>query len=86
MTPLIQSKLPVVGTSIFTIMSALATEYNAINLGQGFPDYAMSEELTDLVNEAMKKGHNQYSPMQGLMELRSSIAEKIHFLYNRCLS
>jgi methionine aminotransferase len=81
MIPPIQSKLPVVGTSIFTVMSALATEYNAINLGQGFPDYAMSEELTDLVNEAMNSGYNQYSPMQGLLELRTAIAEKIEFLY-----
>jgi methionine aminotransferase len=81
MIPPIQSKLPVVGTSIFTVMSALATEYNAINLGQGFPDFAMSEELTGLVNEAMNNGYNQYSPMQGLLELRAAIAEKIEFLY-----
>jgi len=48
-------------------MSALATEYNAVNLGQGFPDYEMSEELISLVSDAMKKGFNQYVPMQGYM-------------------
>jgi len=62
-------------------MSALATEYNAVNLGQGFPDYEMSEELISLVNEAMKKGYNQYVPMQGYMPLREVLAEKIQFLY-----
>ena len=82
MTPTIHSKLPGVGTSIFTIMSALATESKAINLGQGFPDYPMSEELTSLVNEAMRDGHNQYSPMPGWMPLRESISEKNKFLYN----
>lgn len=81
MTPTIQSKLPEVGTSIFTVMSALATESKAINLGQGFPDYPMSEELTELVNEALKNGYNQYSPMAGWIPLREAIAEKIHFLY-----
>jgi methionine transaminase len=78
----IHSKLPDVGTTIFTVMSALATEHNAINLGQGFPDYAMSEELVSLVNSAMKKGFNQYVPMQGYTPLREAIAEKIKFLYN----
>lgn len=78
----IQSKLPNVGTTIFTVMSALATEHNAINLGQGFPDYPMSEELIALVNAAMKKGFNQYVPMQGYLPLREAIAEKIKFLYN----
>jgi methionine transaminase len=77
----ISSKLPSVGTSIFTVMSALASEYNAVNLGQGFPDYSMSEELMSLVNEAMHKGFNQYTPMQGYMPLRETIAEKIEFLY-----
>ncbi|MGC4035561.1 MAG: methionine aminotransferase [Chitinophagaceae bacterium] len=81
MTPSINSKLPDVGTTIFTVMSALATEYNAINLGQGFPDFQMSEELTSLVNEAMQQGYNQYTPMQGYMPLREAIAEKIEFLY-----
>jgi len=62
-------------------MSALATEYKAVNLGQGFPDFAMSSELTGLVNEAMQNGYNQYSPMPGWMPLREAIAEKVQFLY-----
>jgi methionine aminotransferase len=78
----IHSKLPDVGTTIFTVMSSLASELNAINLGQGFPDFPMSDDLIALVNEAMKKGFNQYVPMQGYMPLRESIAEKISFLYN----
>jgi methionine aminotransferase len=77
----IHSKLPDVGTTIFTVMSALATEYNAVNLGQGFPDYEMSSELISLVNEAMKKGFNQYVPMQGYMPLREALSEKIQSLY-----
>ena len=77
----IQSKLPNVGTTIFTIMSGLATEYNAVNLGQGFPDFPMSSELTGLVNEAMKNNFNQYPPMPGWMPLREAIAEKVEFLY-----
>jgi len=77
----IQSKLPNVGTTIFTVMSALATENKAVNLGQGFPDFSMSEELTGLVNEAMKNGYNQYAPMPGWMPLREAIAEKAAFLY-----
>jgi methionine aminotransferase len=77
----IKSKLPNVGTTIFTVMSALATEHKAVNLGQGFPDYPMSEELTAKVAEAMKNGHNQYAPMPGLIGLRESIAEKVEFLY-----
>ena len=55
----IHSKLPDVGTTIFTVMSSLAVEYNAVNLGQGFPDFMMSEELTALVNKAMTQGNNQ---------------------------
>jgi len=78
----IKSKLPNVGTTIFTVMSALATEHKAVNLGQGFPDFPMSEELTAKVAEAMKNGHNQYAPMPGLIGLRESIAEKVEFLYN----
>jgi len=77
----IQSKLPDVGTSIFTVMSGLANQYNAINLGQGFPDYQMSEDLMNKVNEVMHKGWNQYVPMQGYMPLRESIAEKAEYLY-----
>lgn len=75
------SKLPRVGTNIFTIMSGLATETGAINLGQGFPDYPMNEELHRLVAKAMAEGHNQYAPMPGLLSLRESIAEKISSLY-----
>jgi methionine aminotransferase len=78
----IQSKLPNVGTTIFTVMSALATENKAVNLGQGFPDFSMSEELTGLVNDAMKNGYNQYAPMPGWMPLREVIAEKAAFLYH----
>jgi methionine transaminase len=81
----ISSKLPSVGTSIFTVMSALASEYKAVNLGQGFPDYQMSEELMSLVNEAMHKGYNQYTPMQGYRPLREVIAEKIAFLYQNAI-
>lgn len=77
----LQSKLPNIGTTIFTVMSALATEHKAVNLGQGFPDYPMSEELTTKVCEAMKQGHNQYAPMPGLMALRERIAEKTEQLY-----
>ena len=77
----IKSKLPHTGTSIFTVMSALATETKAINLGQGFPDFAMSSELTNLVSKAMEDGHNQYAPMAGWMPLRESIAEKVESLY-----
>jgi methionine aminotransferase len=77
----INSKLPNVGTTIFSVMSALATEYKAVNLGQGFPNYPMSEELIALVHEAMKSGFNQYAPMPGWMPLREAIADKIHFLY-----
>jgi methionine aminotransferase len=82
----ISSKLPDVGTTIFTVMSGLANQYNAINLGQGFPDYQMSEELMNKVNEVMHKGWNQYVPMQGYMPLRESIAEKVEFLYRTKIS
>jgi methionine aminotransferase len=62
-------------------MSSLAAQHNAINLGQGFPDYPMSEELIALVNEAMKNGHNQYVHMNGYMPLREALAEKVEYLY-----
>ena len=77
----IQSKLPNVGTTIFTVMSALAVKHNAINLGQGFPDFPMDEKLTQLVNEAMIKGQNQYVHMCGLPLLRERIAEKVNEAY-----
>ena len=82
MNPFINSKLPHVGTTIFTVMSALAEEHKAINLGQGFPDFMMSEELIALVNKAMQKGQNQYVHMNGLPILRQRIAEKIEFLHS----
>jgi methionine transaminase len=81
LTPHIKSKLPNVGTTIFTVMSSLAVQHNAINLGQGFPDFAMSEELVALVNKAMRNGHNQYVHAAGLPALRQSIAHKIESLY-----
>ena len=82
MTPSIYSKLPHIGTTIFTVMSALSVKHNAINLGQGFPDFPMNEKLTSLVNEAMKSGHNQYVHMCGLPLLRERIAEKVNEDYN----
>lgn len=86
LTPEIKSKLPNAGTTIFTVMSSLAAEYNAINLGQGFPDYMMDSKLIALVNEAMQKGNNQYVHMCGLPVLREAIAEKINFLYNNTVN
>jgi len=81
MSPAIHSKLPDVGTTIFTVMSSLASEYNAINLGQGFPDFPMNTDLMNLVTEVMHQGYNQYVPMQGYMPLREALAEKVDFLY-----
>lgn len=83
---LLQSKLPNVGTTIFTVMSGLATQHSAVNLGQGFPDFPMNHELTELVNWAMKNNFNQYSPMPGWMPLREAIAEKASFLYQSSLN
>jgi methionine transaminase len=77
------SKLPAVGTTIFAVMSQLAQEHNAVNLGQGFPDFDCAPQLKDLVTEAMQQGHNQYAPMAGLALLRSAIAEKVHRQYGR---
>ena len=79
--PSITSKLPQVGTTIFTVMSSLASELGAVNLGQGFPDYPMSEELIGLVDKAMRKGYNQYAHMHGLQSLREVLAGKIEYLY-----
>jgi methionine aminotransferase len=81
MSPLLSSKLPAIGTNIFTVMSALAQEHNAVNLGQGFPDYPMQEELAEKVAAAIKEGYNQYAPMPGLLSLRERIAEKVNRLY-----
>ncbi len=80
MTP-ITSKLPQVGTTIFTTMSALAAEVGAINLSQGFPDYDCSPKLIQMINKAMKDGHNQYAPMAGVMSLREEIAKKVEKLH-----
>jgi len=79
--PSITSKLPQVGTTIFTVMSSLATELGAVNLGQGFPDFPMNEELIKLVDKAMRQGFNQYAHMHGLQSLREVLAGKIAFLY-----
>jgi methionine transaminase len=84
--PTIHSKQPNAGTTIFTVMSVLAAEHNAINLGQGFPDFLMDEELIALVNAAMQKGNNQYVHMNGLMLLRQRIAEKINSLYTAAIN
>lgn len=81
MIPPIFSKLPRVGTTIFTVMSSLASEYGAVNLGQGFPDFPMSEELVSLVNRSMTDGFNQYTHMNGYPALREVLAEKIRSLY-----
>ena len=85
MTASIISKLPNTGTTIFTVMSALATEHRAVNLGQGFPDYQMNEELIALASEAMRSGYNQYAPMPGWFPLREALADKIGFLYQNKL-
>jgi len=78
---MIRSKLPDVGTTIFTVMSHLANEHKAINLGQGFPDFEPDPRLCNLVSNAMAAGHNQYPYMPGIAPLRYAIAEKIHTLY-----
>jgi methionine aminotransferase len=79
--PSIQSKLPGVGTTIFTVMSRLAEQSGAINLSQGFPDFQPPDELLDLVSAHMHSGHNQYPPMAGVEGLREQIATKIAVLY-----
>jgi len=79
--PSFPSRLPNVGTTIFTVMSALATEHQAINLGQGFPDFPCDRKLIESVNEAMLADHNQYPPMIGIPKLRQEISQKIQSLY-----
>jgi methionine aminotransferase len=69
-----ETKLPKVGTTIFTVMSALAQQHNAVNLGQGFPDFDCDPRLLDAVNAAMRRGLNQYPPMAGALPLREAIA------------
>ncbi len=81
--PAIDSKLPRVGTTIFTVMSGLAAEHQAVNLGQGFPDFDCDPRLVDAVTAAMKTGLNQYPPMPGLVSLRQAIADKIARLYDQ---
>lgn len=76
-----RSKLPDVGTTIFTVMSRRARELGALNLGQGFPDYDIDPRLPELVAAAMSQGHNQYAPMEGLMSLRERIAQKLRVSY-----
>lgn len=80
--PVIQSKLPETGTTIFTVMSQLALQHHAINLGQGFPDFSMNERLISLVHEAMQQGQNQYTHMNGLPLLRQRISQKVKQLYH----
>lgn len=82
--PALQSRLPRVGTTIFTVMSALAAEKGAVNLGQGFPDFDCDPALIDAVTVAMKEGLNQYPPMTGVPALREAIATKIEKMYGRC--
>lgn len=77
----IRSKLPQVGTTIFTVMSRRASELHATNLGQGFPDYDIDPALSDLVHEAMLQGYNQYAPMHGMPVLREAIAAKLQASY-----
>jgi methionine aminotransferase len=79
--PAIQTKLPKVGTTIFTVMSALAAERGAVNLGQGFPDFDCDPRLVDAVTDAMRGGHNQYPPMAGVPALRRAVSDKIAQLY-----
>ena len=80
-SPAVDSRLPRVGTTIFTVMSALAQEHGAVNLGQGFPDFAGDPALLDAVTSAMHAGHNQYPPMTGVPALREAVAAKIDTLY-----
>ena len=82
-TPLPPSRLPKVGTTIFTVMSALAAERSAVNLGQGFPDFEGDPALVDAVAQAMREGLNQYPPMAGVPALRTVVAAKIAALYGK---
>jgi methionine aminotransferase len=79
----LRSKLPATGTTIFTVMSALAQQHGAVNLGQGFPDYTIDPVLIDLVDRAMRAGYNQYPLMPGVLALREAIATKVLRLYGR---
>ncbi|MBS0392085.1 MAG: pyridoxal phosphate-dependent aminotransferase [Proteobacteria bacterium] len=82
-TPRFPSRLPHVGTTIFTVMSALAHEHQAVNLGQGFPDFHCDPQLVNAVTRAMQAGHNQYPPMAGIPALRQAVASKIEAIHAR---
>ena len=82
-TPELKTKLPAVGTTIFSVMSALAVEHNAVNLGQGFPDFECDPALVNAVTDAMLKGFNQYPPMPGVPVLREAIASKLEKLHGK---
>jgi methionine aminotransferase len=82
-TPPLQTKLPAVGTTIFTVMSQLAADKGAVNLGQGFPDFGCDPKLLEAVTQAMAAGHNQYPPMTGIPALRQAISAKVEALYGR---
>src|SRR5690242_18279032 len=77
------SRLPEVGTSIFTVMSKMALDHGAINLSQGFPDFPVFDELIELIYKNMRDGHNQYAPMPGAPALKQSIATVVEKSYNR---
>ena len=77
------SKLPNVTTSIFTVMSKMASDYNALNLSQGFPNFKSDSYLIELVNKAMAEGYNQYAPMSGYLELRETICNKTKLLHSK---
>ncbi|NDF78153.1 MAG: aminotransferase class I/II-fold pyridoxal phosphate-dependent enzyme, partial [Betaproteobacteria bacterium] len=81
MTPQVTSKHPKMGTTIFTVMSALAAETGAVNLGQGFPDFECDANLVDQVTQAMKEGLNQYPPMPGVLALREAVSAKLESLH-----
>ena len=81
MTPYLTSRLPDVGTTIFSVMSTLAAQHQAVNLGQGFPDFDCDPALVEEVHQAMRAGHNQYPPMPGIAPLREAIASKLEALH-----
>ncbi|MES3000712.1 MAG: methionine aminotransferase, partial [Pseudomonadota bacterium] len=82
-TPILETKLPAVGTTIFTVMSTLAAEKGAVNLGQGFPDFDCDPRLVQAVTHAMTTGLNQYPPMTGVPQLREAVAAKVESMYGR---
>src|SRR3546814_3245242 len=77
----IETNLPKGGTTIFTVMSQLAAEHGAVNLGQGFPDFSVPGRLVDELDRAMRDGHNQYAPMTGIPPLRNAITTKTQRVY-----